>query len=99
MYTIVNDLFYEKNRDISLPYNIWFTRPFPFVDRKWCLAGVKNVLDIPLEDGRVALSPVTNWVGPSPQNYLRCCMIQGTLIKFLSKSTAGTHLPNPALVS
>lgn len=69
------------------------------MDRKWCLVGVNNVLDIPLEEGQIAISAITEHVGPSPHNYLRCCTIQGTLLKFLSKSTAGNHLPNSTLIS
>lgn len=59
LYVTVNDLFYENNTNLSLPHNVWFSRLFPFVDLKWCLAGVNNILDVPLEENHVDLIAVT----------------------------------------
>ncbi len=62
-YAIVNNLFYKQNQELELPYNLWYSTVFPFLDKKWCLAGVNNVLDLPTTNNQISIGDVTRIVG------------------------------------
>ena len=97
-YAMVNNLFYEQNQELELPYNLWYSTVFPFLDKKWCLAGVNNVLDLPITNNQISIGDVTHMVGQAPNVYLRCCTLQGTLMKYRCFLVVGTNLPHPSLL-
>ncbi len=97
-YATVNNLFYEQNQALELPLNLWYSTVFPFLDKKWCLAGVTNMLDLLITNNQISISDVTCMVGQAPNMYLRCCTLQGTLMKYRHLSVAGTNLPHHSLL-
>ena len=96
-YAFVNNLFYEANGQASLPYNIWFSSIFPFCDKNWYLSGVNTICDLPLAYGKIDFPSVQDKVGKSPNVWLQCCTLQGTLMKYSSVAVPGQHMPSPLL--
>ncbi len=96
-YAFVNNLFYEANGQASLPYNIWFSSVFPFCDKNWCLAGVNTICDLPLTNGKIDFPAIWDKVGKSPNVWLRCCTLQGMLMKYFLVAVPGQHMPSPLL--
>ena len=47
----VNNLSFEANSSESLPWLIWFSPAFPFLDHKWSNAGFTSLNDLPLSSG------------------------------------------------
>ena len=98
-YAYVNNLFYEQNKQLQLPHNIWFSRIFQFRDSRWCLAGVNMLVDVLLTYGRIDLDVMFAHVGHTPNLYLHCCTIQGTMMKYHPLALLGTHVPNDLLLT
>ncbi len=80
-----------------MPYNIWFSSVFHFCDRNWYLAGVNTLCDLPLADGKIDFPAVQDKVGRSPNVWLHCCTLQGTLMKYSSVAVPSQHMPSPLL--
>ena len=99
-YVFVNNLFYEANPALLLPQNIWFTKLFPFVDRKWYLVSVNSILDIPLDGaGKVDLTALSLLLDQKPcQVYFCCCQLQKCFAKKFRFALQGGHHMHEAML-
>lgn len=53
-YTMVNNLFYKKNKSLSLPINLWGHPKSPALDKKICEIDIYTVSDLPRsQNGRI----------------------------------------------
>ncbi len=99
-YVFVNNLCYEANPVLLLPQNIWFTKLFPFIDRKWYLVSVNSILDIPLDGaGKVDLTALSSLLDQKPcQIYFQSCQLQKCFAKKFRFALQGGHQVHEAML-
>ncbi len=92
----VNNLFYQENKELSLPLNLWF---MPFVNKTWLLAGFHTVLDLPIESGKISITVVKSALFPTdPHMYHKCCQFQNFYQGKFHLALSAMHLVNPVMI-
>ncbi len=98
-FAYVNNLFYQENKELSLPLNLWFIPGMPSVNKTWLSAGFCMVLDLPIESGKISITAVKSALFPADAHiYHNCCQFQNFYQGKFHLADSATHLVNPAML-
>ncbi len=101
-YIYVNKIFYEQNKNLALPENLWGQPKSPSINIKFCDIGLFTVVDLPLKNNKtidyVMVQNKFHQNKISFSSFLTCYHLQCVFGSTLSAIMEGSHLVHEELI-
>ncbi len=92
-YVMVNDLFYKRNKHMTLPVNLWGHPLAKQINYGFTTSGFFTVADLPTIWNKINFQQIqSTFENPVKSAFLTCYALQNKFSKFFGNSIFGSHI-------
>ncbi len=91
-YAMVNDLYYRKNKHLTLLVNLWGHPLSKQINHDFTMAGFFTVTDLPITQNKINFAQIQNILSNKARSSFLCCYaLQNKFIKFFGNVAHGSQ--------